>query len=102
MNHSLLCLSHLETLKICKEQICISDIVLLRGNGNYTNIHLICGRIILSSKHLGYFEKNLPLTFFQRPHKRAIINLNFIAARHSVSLLMQNGEEVRVSRRRKI
>ena len=102
MTHSLLCPPNTETLKICRENIKVSDIVLLRGNGNYTNIHLVCGRVILSSKHLGYFEEKLLGSFFQRPHKQVIINLNFIAARHSVSLLMQNGEEVRVSRRRKI
>jgi len=60
------------------EMINISDIIFCQADGNYTNIHLLSGLQILSSKTLKHFEDLLPKKTFFRIHKSFLININLI------------------------
>ncbi len=60
------------------EFISLSDIEHLAGDGSYTNICLIDGSSITSSRSMGHFEKTLPTHLFCRMHKRYIANVEHI------------------------
>lgn len=60
------------------EFIALADIEHLAGDGSYTNISLINGGSITSSRPMGYFEKILPPHIFCRMHKRYIANVEHI------------------------
>ena len=53
----------------------IDDIVMFKGNNNYSDIYLVDGSVLLSSKTLRFFEMNLSSLRFFRIHKSFLINL---------------------------
>jgi two-component system LytT family response regulator len=53
----------------------IDDILMFKGNNNYSDIYLVDGSVLLSSKTLRFFELNLPAQRFFRIHKSFLINL---------------------------
>lgn len=53
----------------------VDDIVMFKGNNNYSDIHLIDGSVLLSSKTLLFFETKLSSLRFFRIHKSFLINL---------------------------
>ncbi len=53
-------------------------IIRLEADNNYTNVILIDGRKILSTKTLKDYENTLSLDVFFRCHKTAIVNINHI------------------------
>ncbi len=53
----------------------INDILMFKGNNNYSDIYLVDGSMLLSSKTLRFFELNLPAHRFFRIHKSFLINL---------------------------
>ena len=81
-----------------------TEITRLEGSHNYTNIHLVGGKKILSSKTLKDYEQLLTAQNFFRVHKTHLINLN-----HTVKylkgeggyVLMTDGASVEVSRQKK-
>ena len=81
-----------------------TEITRLEGSHNYTNIHLVGGKKILSSKTLKDYEQLLAAQNFFRVHKTHLINLN-----HTVKylkgeggyVLMTDGASVEVSRQKK-
>ncbi len=91
--------SNTEMLRISSERISTSEILYFTGSGNYTNIHLSSGRVVLSSLNLRFFENNLDKSKFFRVHKSAIVNISFILYTSSIGLIMQNGEIIQVARR---
>ena len=80
------------------------DIVRLEADRNYTNIHVLDGQKLVSSRTLGFFEERLPKGMFFRTHKSHIVNLNEI---HLVSrgpagtLQTSDGAEIQISKNKK-
>jgi len=83
----------------------VSNIIYCKGEGNYTNIHLLNGdKPILSSKTLKYYEELLPETIFFRVHKSTLLNLNMVKQYFKTegnTAIMVNGDEIEVSERNK-
>lgn len=88
-------------LQLCRTLVSYSEIQLLRGNGNYTNIYLTDGRLLVTSKNIGFYEPLLPVELFCRPHKRIIINRNFIAQQRTNEMILLDGTRLEVARRRR-
>jgi len=82
----------------------IADILRIEADGNYAKIFLISGETVFVSKQLKLFEEWLEGMGFFRVHHSHIINLNFLRKYikgEGGSVVMDNGHEVEVSRRRK-
>jgi len=116
-------MQHVETLlynirlrdNIRKRKLCIpslrgfqvvesKDIIYCEANSNYTSIHLIHGPEILASKPLLEYENLLHDSGFIRVHKSYLVNMDQIkeyVKGEGGSLILSNGSEVEVSRRRK-
>ncbi len=80
------------------------EIVRCESENNYTNFFLSNGKKILVSKTLKDYDEMLtPFNFF-RIHKSHLINLTFLARYkkgEGGSVIMEDGAEIEVSRRRK-
>ena len=86
------------------EFVKLSDIVRCESDNNYTNFFLLDGGKIVVSKTLKEFEDMLESKGFFRTHKSHIINLNYLKKYikgEGGSVIMEDGSEVLVSRRRK-
>lgn len=82
----------------------IEDIIRIEADGNYAKIYLSNGENIFVSKQLKVFESWLEGLCFFRVHHSHIINLNYLQKYikgDGGSVIMDNGHEVEVSRRRK-
>ena len=80
------------------------DIIYCEANSNYTAIHFNDGPSILASKPLLEYETLLQDTGFIRVHKSFLVNLDQIkeyVKGEGGSLILSNGKEIEVSRRRK-
>jgi two-component system, LytTR family, response regulator len=87
-----------------KTSIVIRDVMMLEGEGNYTHIHLSNGKKILLSKTLKEFCETFSQYDFARIRKSYLINLNFLKEVDllgDVSVTMQTGQRIEISRRRK-
>lgn len=87
-----------------KTSIIIRDIMMLEGEGNYTYVHLLCGKKILLSKTLKEFCELFQQNDFARIRKSYLINLNYLKEVDllgDVSVTMQTGQRIEISRRRK-
>jgi two-component system LytT family response regulator len=56
----------------------MDDVIRFEGDSNYTHIHLLEGRKIMSSKNLGEYEDMVKGEHFFRIHKTHLVNLNYI------------------------
>lgn len=63
------------------EVVKMEEIVRLRGNGNFTDIHLSDGTKKMVCRFLKHFDELLEFPFM-RVHKSHIINLNFVKSYH--------------------
>lgn len=84
--------------------ISINDIVYCHAIGNYTEFHLINNEKIISSYTLGYYNDLLEPHHFFRVHRSYLINLSQIKMYKKGEgglLVMNNGEEIEVSRSNK-
>lgn len=80
------------------------DIVYLRAEGSYTNVHLSNGDKFILSRNLKSIAENLPTSDFVRIHHSYVVNLahSLSYENGSTSILhMSNGEELSVSRTKK-
>jgi two-component system LytT family response regulator len=80
----------------------ISDIVYCEADGNYTNIFLLNGDRIVSSKILKLIEALLPIETFYRIHKSCVVNLNLIKNYNKKDgniVIMQTGQILDVADR---
>ena len=87
-----------------KKQIIIRDVVMLEGEGNYTYVHLRCGKKILLSKTLKEFCELFQQNDFARIRKSYLVNLNYLKEvdlSGDISVTMQTGQRIEISRRRK-
>jgi two-component system LytT family response regulator len=79
-----------------------SDILFIRGEGNYSNFFLKDGRKILSCRTLKYFANLLIEQGFIRPSKSALINPSAIVHidfKSQKSIRLVNEEVISISRR---
>ena len=86
------------------EFVKIDNIIRCESDNNYTNFFLKDGEKIVVSKTLKEFEDMLETKGFFRTHKSHIINLNYMKKYlkgEGGSVIMEDGSEVLVSRRRK-
>jgi DNA-binding LytR/AlgR family response regulator len=87
-----------------KTSIIIKDVMMLEGEGNYTYVHLRCGKKILLSKTLKEFCELFQQNDFARIRKSYLVNLNYLKEvdlSDDVSVTMQTGQRIEISRRRK-
>jgi two-component system LytT family response regulator len=95
-----LCIPSLKGFQVIESK----DIIYCEANSNYTSIHLLDKPAILASKPLLEYENLLVDSGFIRVHKSFLVNLDQIkeyVKGEGGSLILSNGAEVEVSRRRK-
>lgn len=97
-NDSLLIINHRTSKKIF-----INDVVLLKGDVNYTTFHLQCGTEKLVAHSIKFFESYLETHGFLRIHRSFMVNPNYVKNYNQENefLIMSNGQKANVSRRRK-
>lgn len=81
------------------EVVRMNDIVRLKGNGNFTDVHLTNGSKKMVCRFLKHFTDILPFPFI-RTHKSHIINIHFVSAYHKSAggyIVMNDGSEVELS-----
>lgn len=97
-NKSLLIINHRTSKKIL-----INDVVLLKGNINYTIFQLQCGKETLVPHSIKFFEPYLETHGFLRIHRSYMVNPSYVKAYNQEQeiLTMTNGYKANISRRRK-
>ena len=85
------------------ERIAIEEILALEAAGDYVNLKLVSGRILMLSRTLSDLEKDLPARFL-RVHRSHIVNATQISSLKRLrsgtgELLLKTGDSVPVSRR---
>ena len=82
----------------------LKDISRLESDSNYTHFFLVGGEKITVPKSLKEYEKMLPSDQFFRTHQSFIVNLEYVkkyVKEDGGYILMEDGSEVLVARRRK-
>lgn len=82
----------------------IQEIVRLESDNNYTTLYLNHGEKVIVSRSIGEFENMLQDYDFCRIHQSVIINLEYLKEYlrgDGGSVILQDGSELEVSRRRK-
>jgi DNA-binding LytR/AlgR family response regulator len=83
-------------------KIPIKDILVIKGEGNYSNIFTQDGKRILTCRTLKYFATMLAEYQFIRPSKSALINPDFIQHidfKSQKAIRLVNGDIISISRR---
>lgn len=86
------------------EYVPVGSIVRCKGEGNYTRFIFPERNTVLVAKTLVEFEELLTGHGFIRAHKTHLVNLNYVTAYirdEGGSLILSNGDQVAISRRRK-
>lgn len=81
------------------EVVKMEDILRLKGNGNFTDVHLRDGSKRMVCRFLKHFTDILPFPFI-RIHKSHVINIHFVKAYHKSAggyIVMNDGAEVELS-----
>ncbi len=78
------------------------QIVALRSTGNYTHIHFQDGSTLLYSRTLSHVLRQLPASCFARIHRSHAINRHYIHTLFTTHVLLTDGSEWAVSRRRSV
>ena len=97
-NTSLLIINHKTSAKVF-----VHNIVLIKGDANYSIIYMDGGREKLVSHTIKFYEEHLENYGFLRVHRGYIINPNYVKEYNpeEESIVMTNGVKADVSRRRK-
>lgn len=77
----------------------MEDILRLKGNGNFTDVHLTDGSKRMVCRFLKHFTDILPTTFV-RVHKSHVINIRFVKSYHKGAggyITLQDGTDIEVS-----
>ena len=85
------------------KKILVNNVVLLKGDINYTTFHLQYGETKVVPRSIKYFETFLKTHGFLRVHRSYMINPNHVKTYNQAQeiLTMTNGHEATISRRRK-
>ncbi len=97
-NTALLILNHKTSKKVF-----IRDVILLKGDVNYTMLYLENGKQKLVAHPIKFFEPYLETHGFLRVHRSFMINPSHVKEYNHIDefLMMTNGQKAEVSRRRK-
>jgi DNA-binding LytR/AlgR family response regulator len=97
-NNSLLILNHKTSAKVL-----VSNVILIKGEINYTKFYLECGKVKTVSHSIKFFESHLETHGFLRVHRAFMINPNYVKNYDSEQevLTMSNGQIANISRRRR-
>lgn len=97
-NTALLILNH-KTFK----KVFINDVILLKGDINYTTLYLENGNQKVVAHSIKFFEPYLETHGFLRVHRSFMINPNHVKVynQNEEFLMMSNGQKADISRRRK-
>jgi len=82
----------------------MENILWMESDNNYTTLYLTVGQPIITSRSIGEFEEMLAEFDFYRIHHSVMINLQHLQAYlkgEGGSVVLTNGKELEVSRRRK-
>ncbi len=84
-------------------KVLIENVVMMKAYINYTVLYMKDGSTKLVTRTIKYFEQNLENQGFIRIHRSYVINPKYIVGYDSEKdiLLMSNGQEVVISRRKK-
>lgn len=92
--------------KVGKIMLPMTDLMFLQAAGNYCWMYWKDGQRILVARTLKYYEPQLPNTWFIRPHRNCIVNLQYIERMLPIYpdkgglLHLRSGVVLPVSRRR--
>ena len=92
----------IEYISIGSVKIPVKDILVIKGDGNYSNIFTQDGRRILTCRTLKYFATMLAEYQFIRPSKSALINpesIEHIDFKSQQAIRLVNGDVISISRR---
>lgn len=79
------------------------NIVRIEANSNYCKIYFANERPLLVAKVLHWFEDNLTQDIFCRIHRTHLINRAYITSQLGLgTLVLSNGDIVKMSRRKKV
>lgn len=79
-----------------------SHIIRIQASSNYCHIYCTDEHYpITVAKVLQWFENNLPQQDFIRTHRRHLINKQFISRTNGHEMILDNGDIVSISRRRR-
>lgn len=84
--------------------ISVNDIIYIKADGSYSNVHLKNGEKHCISKRIAEFEVLEDLGYFLRIHRSHIINLNYvekIIKNDGGSVVLSNGEEFSINKDKK-
>lgn len=83
----------------------VREIVRCESSSNYTRFHFVSGKVMTSSRNLGYYEELLPPEKFCRIHHSHLINIDFldqyVKGGSGGTVIMKDGSELDVSQRKK-
>lgn len=97
-NNALLILNQKTSAKVL-----ITNVILIKGDINYTKFYMNGGREQVVAHSIKFFETHLKTHGFLRVHRAFMINPNYVTeydSQHEV-LTMTNGQKATISRRRK-
>lgn len=80
--------------------LCVSDIIRLEAERNYTRFVLADGRKLLTSKNISFYEPLLPALFL-RVNKSCLLNRIYISILNKHTAHMLDGFVAQVSRRKR-
>ncbi len=81
------------------------EIIRVEGLSNYSKIFFSAGKPVIVAKVLHWFEDRLPVQMFARVHRSHLVNKIFmheINGTHFSNLLLKNGDNIPISRRKKL
>lgn len=81
-------------------QLCITDIVRLEADGNYTRFVLTNGQTLLTSRNISFYEQLLPGAFL-RVNKSYLLNQTYVLKIHKGLVQMNDGFSTQISRRKR-
>ena len=87
-----------------RQKICPDEVIMLKADVNYTEVHLCSGKMLIVATTLKALEKRFSNFLFFRTHKSYLINLRYVLDSQEVinkNVLMQNDFSVEISRRKK-
>ena len=97
-NNSFLIINHKTSKKVF-----VREVILLKGNINYTIFYLENGMTIVIAHSIKFFEPYLTTHGFLRIHRSFMVNPNHVRQYNKLdeNLTMSNGQKAIISRRKK-
>jgi DNA-binding LytR/AlgR family response regulator len=85
------------------KKVLISQVILLKGDVNYTIFHFDNGKTKVVAHSIKFFEEHLEMHGFLRVHRGFMINPNHVIEYNPENefLMMSNGHKAQISRRKK-